>query len=252
MSLAPVRSSVALLALLLIACSGGQAPQAQAPPPPSATPLATPATPPPPTAAPSPTPAPVRRELTASRLTIPALNIDAAVGVSRTVPDTSTAPPGCPPRPAGGETLTVPNEGIATPAQTLEGLENKAWIFGHSRWLGRNGLLFALQDIKPNDEVFVSGVDRLTGQQLERQRYVVTGIYLTDTDSGETLVNAGGPNEVPAKPLVVLQTSVRESGAGKQWILDRSKLMAKATNLVQGDINDPCKYLLLFVFAESA
>ncbi|MEE8421436.1 MAG: hypothetical protein V3S31_01520 [Dehalococcoidia bacterium] len=44
---------------------------------------------------------------------------------------------------------------------------------------------------------------------------------------------------------------MRERGADRPWILDRSTLLAKAENLVQGDLDDPCKYLLLFVTAEA-
>ena len=43
-----------------------------------------------------------------------------------------------------------------------------------------------------------------------------------------------------------------EDGPGKQWILDQQKLLAKARNLVEGNLNDPCKYLLLFVTAHAA
>jgi hypothetical protein len=48
---------------------------------------------------------------------------------------------------------------------------------------------------------------------------------------------------------VILQTSARESGANKAWILNRQTVMAKARNIVAGDVDDPCKYLLLFVLA---
>ena len=73
---------------------------------------------------------------------------------------------------------------------------------------------------------------------------------MTDTDSGEELLNAGVPADIPTKPLAILQTSVRERGVGKQWILDEPGLLAKTINLVEGDLDDPCKYLLLFVIAE--
>ncbi len=139
-----------------------------------------------------------------------------------------------------------------TPVDAIEGLENKAWIFGHSRWLGQPGILFSLQDLNVGDELFVDGVDRTTGERLAGRRFVVDGLYLTDIESGGRLVTAGSAAEVPAKPVVVLQTSVREDGAGKQWILDQQTVMAKSRNLVEGDLNDPCKYLLLFVFAQAA
>jgi hypothetical protein len=246
-----LRSLVLFLVISTIACGSGSSddgsPAAGAPtalPPAELPATATPAA--------TPTPVTVRRDIQATRLTIPSLAIDAPVQESRTVPYTYVPPPGCPPRPDDTSTVTVPNQGIATPVDNLEGMENKAWIYGHSRWLGVQGLLFAIQDLGPGDEVVVDGVDRATGQRLERQRFLVDGLYLTDVDSGGTLINATKPADIPAKPLVILQTSVREDGAGKQWILDRDKLLSKAKNLVQGDLNDPCKYLLLFVFATSA
>ena len=187
-----------------------------------------------------------------SRLTIPALDIDSEVSGSQVVPDMSTPPPGCPAPPAGQETLTVPTQGIATLEEALEGLENKAWIFGHSRWQSQPGLFHVLQDIDVGDELLIDGVDRRTGEQVIRQRFVVEGIYLTDNGSGTALVIADGPAEIPAVATVVLQTSVREAGANKQWLLDREQVLSRATNLVEADLEDPCKYLLLFVIARAS
>jgi hypothetical protein len=86
---------------------------------------------------------------------------------------------------------------------------------------------------------------------IDGARFVVTGIYLSDTDDGAALVAGDriGPRSVP---LVVLQTSVRESGANRPWILDRETLLAKAETVMEGELDNPCKYLLLFVVAEYA
>ena len=130
-------------------------------------------------------------------------------------------------------------------------MENKAWIFGHSRWQGRPGVFLRLQDISLGDELFVDGKDRTTGALVLHQRFVVDGLFLTDLSSGDRLITAKDLSEVPARPMVYLQTSVREDGPGKQWILNQAKLMAKSRNLVEGDLNDPCKYLLLFVTAHA-
>src|SRR5262249_26012290 len=157
----------------------------------------------------------------ASRLSIPSVGIDAAVQPSETVPDTSSPPPGCP-VPPPSETQTVPNEGIATPTQPVPGLENKSWIFGHSRYLGRQGVFFTLQDLSIGDEMFVDGTERTTGEKVVHQRFVVDGMYLTDLESGDRLITAHDQGEMPARPTVFLQTSVREYGAGKQWILSQS------------------------------
>ncbi|MDA0365270.1 MAG: hypothetical protein O2843_05310, partial [Chloroflexi bacterium] len=222
---------------------------------------ATPTVSPTPRVTASPTPAPAKtptpggqpgiQDTRATHLAIPSLGIDAAVVGSRAILDTSPVPPGCPAKPAGRETLTVPNHGIATPEEAFEGLENKSWIYGHSRWQNQPGVLFVLEDIEIGDEVFIDGFDRRTGNNVSKQRFRVEGIYLTDTESGGTLVTAESPAEVPDAPLVILQTSVRESGANKQWLLDRGKVTAKAINLVQCDVDDPCKYLLLFVIARA-
>jgi hypothetical protein len=235
---------VALFAALVLACSSGNTPAPPSPIPASPTEALATLTP-----TPSLERQVVRRDIQASRLVIPSLGIDSNVQLSRTVPYTYTPPPGCPAKPQDTETLTVPDQGIATPAESLEGLENKAWIFGHSRWQGRPGVLFSLGDINVGAELFLDGVDRATGERLVQQRFVVDAIYLTDVDSGSELINAGSPADIPAEPIVVLQTSVRQDGAGSQWILSQQRLLSTAVNLVAGDINDPCKYLLLFVFA---
>ena len=234
-----------LLAALAVGCAAGGAPPRS-----TSTASASPTGTPTPTA--SPGPQTVRIDIRATRLAIPSLQIDAPVQTSQVVPDTSTPAPGCPVPPPGQETFTVPDHGITTPADDLEGLENKAWIFGHSRWQNQPGVLFGLQDLRTGDEVFVDGVDRSTGATVTHRRFVVDGIYLTDIDSGGKLVTAAGPADIPATPEVILQTSVREDGANKQWLLDQRKVLAGARNLVEGDLNDPCKYLLLFVVGHSS
>ena len=45
--------------------------------------------------------------------------------------------------------------------------------------------------------------------------------------------------------------NVCSGGGGRPWILDRELLLSKAENIVEGDLDDPCKYLLLFVTASS-
>lgn len=158
-------------------------------------------------------------------------------------------PAGCPAKPPGQTTLTVPPQGIATPEVTFEGLERKSWIYGHSRWLGEPGLFFGLQSLSVGDELIVDGVDRASGSVVAGQRYVVDGLFLADTVSGGGLVYAPQP---PLTSQVILQTSVRERGTGKAWILDRDTLLQKSVNIVEGDLEDPCKYLLLFVVASAS
>ena len=203
------------------------------------------------TATPSSTAVASVPEIRATHLRIPKLGIDAEVQGSQIVPYTGTAPEGCP-APTATTTLTVPSQGIATPEETWDGIERKSWIYGHSRWQGVPGLFFSLPGLSVGDELFVDGFDRVTGDPVSNRRFVVDGLYLSDTDSGGTLVNAQSPDEIPSRPQVILQTSVRERGVGKAWILDRDTLLAKAETRVAGDLDDPCKYLLFFVFATAA
>jgi hypothetical protein len=195
----------------------------------------------------------VRQDIRPTRLTIPALGIDQPVVLSQTMPYVYVPAPVCPPAPPDDDTtLTVPNQGIATPAELLEGLENKSWIFGHSRWLGVPGVLSALHDLDVGDELFIDGIDRASGVAIEDKRYVVDGLYLSDVDTGGPFLTSDDPLEIPAAPQVVLQTSVRERGADRTWILDRAKLTTKAQNVLVGNADDPCRYLLLFVVATAS
>jgi len=211
---------------------------------------ASPTVTPPPTASPAPTTAAGGgMDIRATRLQIPVLGIDAEVHASHEVPDTSPMPPGCPAKPPGQTTLTVPADGIATPEETFAGLERKSWIYGHSRWLGVPGLFFGLQSLNIGDELFVDGVERDSGTPVSGRRFVVEGLFLADTASGGSLVTA---EQATPTPQVILQTSVRERGEGKAWILDRETLLQKSVNVVEGDLEDPCKYLLLFVVASAS
>lgn len=215
--------SLLLVMLLVAGCASSSAPATATPSPtaPPAAAVATVTATTSPTS--SPTPEPLLQDLRVTRLTIPALGIDSEVQLSQAIPDTSTVPPGCPAPPPGQQTLTVPERGIATPEVAFEGLANKAWIFGHSRWQGVPGVLGALEDIDVGDELMVDGVDRQTGAPITGQRYVVEGLYLTDRESGGELVTADGPEEIPPRPLVILQTSVRETGENRPWLLDEEK-----------------------------
>ncbi|MEI6136974.1 MAG: hypothetical protein WCQ48_06115 [Chloroflexota bacterium] len=243
------RVSHVLLMALAVACSACGPRQA---PSPRESPTATASASPTSTAVASPTPRPVPVDIRVTRLAIPSINIDSPVQGSQVVPSTSVPTPGCPARPVGEETFTVPNYGIVTPEGVVEGLAGKSWIFGHSRWQNQPGILYSLQDISVGDELFVDGVDRGTGQPVAHRRFVVDGIYLTDIDSGGEVVAKAGASTAAPKPVVILETSVREDGANKQWLLNQQKVLTRARNVIDGDVNDPCKYLLLFVVAQSS
>jgi hypothetical protein len=218
------------------------------------------------TVMPSPTPLPPtstpvpseRRDIKPTHLSIPSLSIDESVQPEQIVQGSAGHPPGCPPykheadfEAGGWTTVAVPQHGVATLDEATETVtENKAWVFGHSRWQGTPNTLFSLQDINIGDEVILDGVDRNTGEQYIGLHFKVTGIYIADVDSGADLLNAWSPDQIPMRPEVIMNTSARENGADKQWILDRNEVTAKATNVLDGDIDDPCKYLELWVIAE--
>jgi len=249
-------AGIALFALT-VGCAGEGAPASPAPAgttAPAATASLTMTPAPSATSSPAATPAPTpaRQDIRAARLRVPVLGIDAPVQGSQVIPDTSVPLPGCPAPPPGSTTLTVPNFGLATPDEALDGIENKAWIFGHSRWQSAPGIFLRLQDISVGDELFVDGVLRHTSEPVANRRFVVERLYIADIDSGATLVAAATPAEIPAEPLVILQTSIREDGYGKPWILDQQRVLAKSRSVVQGSLDDPCKYLLLFVFARAS
>lgn len=194
------------------------------------------------TASPSPVSTPAR-SLLVTHLVIPALGIAADVEASGLVP-AGAAPPGCPPVEPGTETFAVPARGIATPAEPIDGVV--AWIFGHSRWQGDPGLFSSLIDLARGDELLLDGADRDSGDVVNGRKAVVESLYLVDMQSGRQLL-ADLADESPSR--VILQTSVREHGPGRPWIFDRDTVLARTTNLVAGDLDDPCRYLLLFVVA---
>ncbi|NIR60340.1 MAG: hypothetical protein GWO02_12900, partial [Gammaproteobacteria bacterium] len=69
----------------------------------------------------------------------------------------------------------MPNHGIATPEQAIDGLDNAAWIFGHSRWQSQPGLFHGLQELAPGDELIVAGVHRGSGEPVDGQSFVEDG-----------------------------------------------------------------------------
>ena len=191
-----------------------------------------------------------RRDIEATHLEISTLNIDLPVQL---VPvGHYSGQVGCPPHYVDGPSLAAPDYGIATPNQPIEGVENKVWIFGHSRWQGVETDFHRLEDLNLGDQVIIDGTDRQTGQQYSNLVFTMTHLYLADQDAGSDLIKAPSEEAVPIRPEVVINTSARENGVGKAWILDQSKVLSKAENLVQGDLADPCRYLELWIVAEAS
>ncbi len=208
---------------------------------------ATPAAPTPtPTAAPTPpaqpdaraaaaTPPELRLNLLAHTLEIPALQLRTVV---RPAESTRNA--------LGRPEIVVPDHGLVT-ANAMLGRNaiNNIWILGHSRWMGVPQLLFRLPELRVGDDILVAGQERTTNTDVPLLTFRTQRLVLTDIDSA--------PKELygarPRIPRVVLQTSARQAGDAA-WILDRRAIEAKAERRLDGDIDDPRKYLLLLVIGE--
>ncbi len=77
-------------------------------------------------------------------------------------------PAGCPPKQVSGPSIRQTTDlGIATTDVAIPGVENKAHVFGHSRWQGVQGVFFAIQYLSDGDKILVDGIDRNTGEQYE-------------------------------------------------------------------------------------
>lgn len=138
----------------------------------------------------------------------------------------------------------VPNHGVVTPGPRILSMENKVWIMGHSSWQGVPQDMFSLQNINIGDEVILDVQDRESREPYNNVRFTIQDLVVTDISGGGKLLNNG--EEAPIFPYLMMQTSVRENGEGKKWILDRDLLMSKARIFIEGSIDDPSKYLLLF------
>ena len=195
-----------------------------------------------PTATPRPivdaTPAPpaeVRLNALAHTLSIPTLGLRAEV---RPADSTRNA--------LGRPEIVVPDHCLVTPNALMgRNAINNIWILGHSRWQGVPQPLFRLSELRAGDEVLVHGRDRTTELYFPLLSFRVQRLVLTDIESA--------PKELygarPRFPRVVLQTSARQAGAAS-WILDRRVVEAKAEHRLDGDVDDPRKYLLLLVVGE--
>lgn len=170
------------------------------------------------------------KDLIPSRVSIPSINLK-DISVNRTPLDEKQKVP------------VVSDHGGVTPDFKVLSMENKIWIFGHSSWQGVPQDLYRLQDINKGDEVVIDVQERETQKRYDNLKFTIQDLVLTDTDGGTDLLNSG---EAPIFPYLMMQTSVREDGVGKKWILNRDLLMSKARVLIEGDIDDPTKYLLLF------
>lgn len=146
--------------------------------------------------------------------------------------------------------LDVPEQGIATPNGSIGKTDvNNIWIYGHSRWMGVPQLLYSLKDINLGDLITIDG-QIIPQQKTSRLNFTVDKILLEDRESAVKEIN----DEKPNLPRLIIQTSVRENGTdsngnAKPWIFNRNAIEKKAQPKIEGDVNDPKKYLLLFVIA---
>lgn len=145
----------------------------------------------------------------------------------------------------GKFTIKVPDLGLATPADDVLP-NNISWIFAHSYFITkgerRPGTLNPLPGIKRGDVLMIDANNRETGKLESGLNYEVDKLLLTDKDGGEILLH----RTFSSAPLLYVQTSIREEGEGKEWLYDRKMIEDQAEVQIEGDIDDPGKYLLLF------
>lgn len=147
--------------------------------------------------------------------------------------------------------LDVPEQGIATPNGSIGKTDtNNIWIYGHSRWMGIPQLLYSLKDINLGDLITIDG-QMIPQQKTSKLNFTVDKILLEDRESAIKEIN----DEKPNLPRLIIQTSVRENGTdstgnAKPWIFNRNAIEKKAQSKIEGEINDPSKYLFLFVIAQ--
>lgn len=146
----------------------------------------------------------------------------------------------------------VPNTGVATTNyDRLSNRINKISVFGHSAWKDTRGVLGKLENINLGDTVTIKATIPSRQKTYDQLDFVVDKILLADIESGRTFLL----NETPDLPIIIIQTTVRENGlteAGvvKKWILDKDKIKGNTESIIEGDENDPEKYLLLFVIGK--
>lgn len=141
--------------------------------------------------------------------------------------------------------VSVPNYGIATPPEGVDNLPNVSWIYGHSFYKGR-GIFASLDKLEPGDQIYLNGKIEDSGEKVNDVRFIVDHLYLADKESGGVL--AVNLNNNTDRPVLLIQTSVRENNSTK-WLFNRNEIMSRTINTVVGDLDDPKKYLLLFVGA---
>lgn len=178
-------------------------------------------------------PRPLRLAIVPKRLSIPSMgiyNLDIQLGKTEKLSDKKSQ-------------FIAPPEGIATANNVLgRGNNNTIWIYGHSRLNGIPQTFYGLQDLKPGEKIVIDGDDITRDRILEGLEFEVEDRVLGDMTSGEKLIFSGGTRY----PRVVLQTSVRESG-DKPWIFNRVKIENSTVSIIEDSVDNPSKYLLLFI-----
>lgn len=142
--------------------------------------------------------------------------------------------------------LSVPDFGIATPPEGIDNLPNVTWIYGHSSYKGEKGIFASLDRLEIGDPVYLDGRIEGSSQKFKGIRFLVDNFYLADKESGRKLT--AHINNTSEKPVLLMQTSVREDKSQK-WLFKKEDIISKTTNTIDGDVDDPDKYILLFVSA---
>ncbi len=146
----------------------------------------------------------------------------------------------------------VPNSGIATPnGERLLSRSNKIIVFGHSAWKNKPEVLGDLENINFDEIVSIKATIPSRQVSYDRLDFTVERKILADIESGEIFLR----NFTPEFPTIIIQTTVRENGLTeterpKKWILDKARLKEDSESIIEGDENDPKKYLIVFVIGK--
>jgi len=142
--------------------------------------------------------------------------------------------------------VSVPDVGIATPPPKIDNLPRVTWVYAHSFINGEKGTFVNLNHLSVGDQIFINGHDEEGRADVYNYTYEVGGFFLADKESGGKLASEFNKSE--EGEILLLQTSVRENGS-KKWLIPKNEILGKAINVVEGDLEDPSRYLLLFVIA---
>lgn len=188
----------------------------------------------------------ISRNIRATRVSIPSLQFNHNVFGDYSIKDGTVIPD-----PKGGNIYTLEDDNIYFP--------NESYLYGHSSEKGVPQLFYSLQDLNITDRIVIDGRDRRTGEELKGLEFEATRLCIADIERLGALISITEGEELPRQPVLLLQTSVKpdiehaytlDINGRPKWIFDKEKMLRKADRMIDGDMEDPNKYLSLLVFAK--